>query len=387
MALVQPVPSSAAKIKVVGIGGAGGNAVDYMIAKGGVNGVEFISINTDAQALLTSKADVKLQIGEKVTRGLGAGGDPRVGKAAAEESKEKIKNTLSNTDMIFIAGGMGGGTCSGAAAVVAQIAKEELGALTVAVLTKPFLFEGTKRMVTAEEAVEKVREKVDTLIIVPNQRLLDVAGKKMTLLEAFGLANSVLGEGVKGISELITATGLINLDFADVKAVMKDAGSALLGVGEATGEKRAEDAVKTAISSPLLDVSVEGARGVLFNVTGGTDLTMADVEAAAKIISEKVGGDANIIFGAKIDENMEGVKVTVIATGFDETRRLVSQMLPDKKTLPVSGIVSEIEEKEEIPKKKKFSSKTKLLFQEKDLPEGVEILDDFDIPAYLRKGK
>jgi len=390
MALVQPLPSQIAKIKVVGVGGAGGNAINHMIENEEIEGVEFIVVNTDAQALLISKAETKLQIGEKLTRGLGAGGDPKIGRQAAEESQEKIKDLLQGADMIFITGGEGGGTCSGAAPVIAQIAKEELGALTVAVVTKPFLFEGTRRMVIAEEAIDKLRQKVDTLIVVPNQRLLDVASKKMTLLEAFQMADSVLTSGVKGISDLITQPGLINLDFADIKSVMKNAGSALLGVGIGSGENRAKEAVLSAISSPLLDVTIEGARGILFNITGAPDLTMAEVEEAAKVISEQVGGDANIIFGARIDEKMKGIKITVVATGFDETRKTLAQLVKPKKPA-VTGIVSELDRgeegavKEEKKEKKKKKGKKKLPFSEKDLPEGVEVTDEFDIPAFLRK--
>jgi len=389
MGLVQPLPSQIAKIKVVGVGGGGGNAVNHMIGNDQIQGVEFIAINTDAQALLISKAETKLQIGEKITRGLGAGGSPKIGRQAAEESKGKIKELLQGADMIFIAGGEGGGTCSGAAPVIAQIAKEELKALTIGVVTKPFPFEGTRRMVIAEESIDKLREKVDTLIAVPNQRLLDIASKKMTLLEAFHLADSVLSQGVKGISELITTAGLINLDFADVKSVMKNAGSALLGVGFGSGENRAREAVISAISSPLLDLTIEGARGILFNVTGAPDLTIAEVEEAAKTISEQAGGDANIIFGARIDETMKGIKITVIATGFDETRKALTRLVKPKPEA-ITGIVSEIKEKEEIPtsksnKKKRVKKKRKLPFPEKDLPKGIEIVDDFDIPAFLRK--
>jgi len=388
MALVQPIPSQTAKIKIIGVGGGGGNAVNYMIATEKLDGVEFIAANTDAQALLTSNAETKIQIGEKLTRGLGAGGDPKIGKKATEESKEKIKDILKGADMVFITGGMGGGTASGGAPVIAQIAKEELGALTISVVTKPFLFEGTRRMVIAEEAIDNLRSKVDTLIVVPNQRLLEIAGKKMTLIESFALADSVLSQGVRGISDLITVPGLINLDFADIKSIMKDAGSALLGVGASSGENRAQEAVLAAISSKLLDVTIEGARGVLFNITGAPDLSMAEVEAAAKLISDQVGGDANIIFGAAIDENLKGVKVTVVATGFDESQKVLSRLVKPKEESKLSGIVSEIEEEdEEVLKKeaKKKKKKKKLLISEKDLPEGVEIENEFDIPSFLRK--
>lgn len=388
MALVQPIPSQVAKIKLIGVGGGGGNAVNHMINDEKIEGVEFIVANTDAQALLVSNAETKVQIGEKLTRGLGAGGNPVTGKAAAEESKEKIKDILKGADMVFVTGGMGGGTASGATPIVAQIAKEELGALTIAVVTKPFVFEGTRRMVIAEEAIDKLKEKVDTLIIVPNQRLLDIAGKKMTLLESFALADSVLSQGVKGISELITNPGLINLDFADIKSIMKGAGSALLGVGSATGENRAQEAILNATSSKLLDVTIEGARGILFNITGPPDLTMAEVEEAAKLISNQAGGDANIIFGASINEEMKGVKITVIATGFDETRKALSKWVKPKSESNLDGIVSEFKEAEpETKESKELKKKRKKnrLLSEKDLPEGVEIETEFDIPSFLRK--
>lgn len=383
MALVDPIPSQIARIKVIGVGGGGGNAVNHMIGSGQIQGVEFIAVNTDAQALLVSKTETKVQIGEKLTRGLGSGGNPKIGQKAAEESKTKIKEILSGTDMVFITGGMGGGTASGGAPLVAQIAKEELGILTVAVVTKPFLFEGTRRMVIAEEAIDQLKEKVDTLIVVPNQRLLDLAGKKMTLLEAFNLADSVLSEGVQGISDLITTPGLINLDFADVKSIMKDAGTSLLGIGYGAGENRAKEAVLAAISSPLIDITIEGARGILFNITGSPDLTMAEVEEAAKIISEQVGGDANIIFGAGIDNAAKGIKITVIATGFDETKKALAKLVKDEE-VKVSGLVGDFKEEGEKPKKKK-KKKEKLPFPEKDLPQGVEITDKFDIPSFLRK--
>jgi len=383
MALVQPIPSQIAKIKLIGIGGGGGNALNYMVATEKLEGVEFIAANTDAQALLTSRAETKIQIGEKLTRGLGAGGDPKMGKKAAEESKEKIKDILKGVDMVFIAGGMGGGTASGGASTIAQIAKEELGALTIAVVTKPFLFEGTRRMVIAEEAIDNLRDKVDTLIVVPNQRLLEVAGKKMTLVESFSLADSVLSQGVRGISDLITIPGLINLDFADIKSIMKDAGSALLGVGASSGENRAQEAVSAAISSKLLDVTIEGARGILFNITGGPDLTMAEVEKAARLISDQVGGDANIIFGATIDDNLKGIKITVIATGFDESQKVLSRLVKPREKPSVTGIVSEIEEGKNP--KKEAKRKKKITISKDDLPEGVEIENEFDIPSFLRK--
>ena len=320
MGLVKPDINAVAKIKVLGVGGGGNNAVSSMVTTGKIRGVEFVAVNTDAQALLANPAEVKLQIGENLTKGLGSGADPEVGRQAAEESREKIKEMLIDTDMVFITAGMGGGTGTGAAAIVAEVAKES-GALTVAVVTKPFAFEGIRRMTVAEEGIENLKEKVDTLIVIPNQKLLDVVDKKMTLQEAFRVADSVLGQGVQGISDLITVPGLINVDFADVRAIMTDAGTALMGVGLGTGENRAQMAARTAISSPLLEVKIDGARGILFNITGGADLTMSEVSEAAEMISQHADPDANIIFGSTIDEGMgDQVKISVIATGFDNIR-------------------------------------------------------------------
>jgi len=324
--LIKPEIARFAKIKVVGIGGGGSNAVNSMISAGTIKGVDFIAVNTDAQALLTNLAQTKIQIGDNVTRGLGAGGNPEVGRQAAEESREKIKEYLRDCDMVFITCGEGGGTGTGAAPVFAEIAKEQ-GALTVAVVTKPFRFEGTRRMVSAEEGIMNLKDNVDTLIVIPNQRLLEVIDKKLTLLEAFRVADSVLSQGVQGISDLITMPGLINVDFADVRSIMTNAGSALMGIGTGVGENRAATAARTAVSSPLLEMSVEGAKGVLFNITGGADLTMAEVDEAAKQIAGAVDPDANIIFGATIDENLvDQVKISVIATGFDETKKRLREM-------------------------------------------------------------
>src|SRR5690606_26951162 len=278
-------------------------AVNSMIESNQINGVEFITVNTDAQALLTSKAETKLQIGSNFTKGLGSGADPDVGHAAAEESREKIKDLLFDSDMIFITAGMGGGTGTGASPVIAEIARES-GALTVAVVTKPFAFEGTRRMQTAEEGILELRDAVDTLIVIPNQRLMDVVDKKMTLLDAFRLADNVLGQGVQGISDLITVPGLINVDFADVKTIMSDSGSALMGIGEATGENRAATAARMAVSSPLLEVSIDGAKGILYNIIGGSDMIMSEVSDASAIISATADPGANIIFGTSIQETM-----------------------------------------------------------------------------------
>lgn len=320
MGLVKPDINAVAKIKVIGIGGGGNNAVSSMITTGKIRGVEFVAINTDTQALLNNPATVKLQVGDNLTKGLGSGADPEVGRQAAEESREKIKELLVDTDMVFITAGMGGGTGTGGAPIIAELAKEA-GALTVAVVTKPFAFEGIRRMGVAEDGIEELKNKVDTLIVIPNQKLMDVVDKKMTLKEAFRVADSVLGQGVQGISDLITVPGLVNVDFADVRAIMTDAGTALMGVGMGTGENRAQMAARTAISSPLLEVKIDGARGILFNITGGSDLTMNEVSEAAEMISSHADPDANIIFGATIDEAMgDQIKISVIATGFDNVR-------------------------------------------------------------------
>ncbi|HYI23591.1 MAG TPA: cell division protein FtsZ [Candidatus Limnocylindrales bacterium] len=309
-----------ALIRVIGVGGGGSNAVNRMI-RAELMGVEFISVNTDAQALLQSDAPHKIRVGDKITRGLGAGGDPTIGQRAAEEDAEKIYEALKDSDMVFITAGMGGGTGSGAAPVIAEIARD-LGALTIGVVTKPFSFEGARRRLNAEKATEALRDKVDTLITIPNDRLKDVVQKDTSILEAFRVVDDVLRQGVQGISDLITVPGLINLDFADVRTVMKDAGSALMGIGRASGDTRAADAAREAISSPLLEVNISGAQGVLFNVTGGPSLSLFEVDEAAEIIKGTADPEANIIFGTVIDERMgDDVTITVIATGFDNTRR------------------------------------------------------------------
>lgn len=319
--LIKPDVQRFAKIKVVGLGGGGTNAISSMIILSQIQGVDFVAVNTDAQALMANASPTKVQIGENLTKGLGSGGDPEVGRQAADESTQKIQDVLSDADMVFLTAGMGGGTGTGAIPIVAQISKS-IGALTVAVVTKPFAFEGTRRMMVAEEGIESLKDKVDALITIPNQRLLEVVEKNMTLQEAFRLADSVLGQGVQGISDLITMPGLINVDFADVKAIMNNAGSALMGIGIAGGENRAAAAARMAIASPLLEVSIEGAKGVLFNIVGGSDLAMSEVNDAAQIIAQAADPDANIIFGATIKEDqLDQVKISVIATGFDETRR------------------------------------------------------------------
>ena len=381
---IKPDVARFAKIKVVGVGGGGQNALNSMITTTQIKGVDFIAVNSDAQALLTSLATTKIQIGENLTRGLGSGGNPEVGRQAAEESKEKIKEHLVDSDMVFLTAGEGGGTGTGAAPIIAQIAKE-IGALTVAVVTKPFTFEGTRRMVTAEDGIGELKEKVDTLIVIPNQRLMDVVDKKLSLIEAFRVADSVLGHGVQGISDLITTPGLINVDFADVRTIMQNAGSALMGIGTGTGENRATIAARTAISSPLLEISIDGAKGVLFNIIGGNDVSMSEVDEAARMIADAVDPDANIIFGATIDESMvDQIRITVIATGFDEarktlqglTRPFVQSIHTNSQTTQTATDDTDSEEKPpETPGTPPHNG---------ELPPEE---DQWDIPAFLRQGR
>ena len=309
------VPGSVARIKVIGVGGGGGNAVNRMIAAQ-VAGVEFWSINTDSQALSQSGAPKRLQVGQKLTRGLGAGGNPAIGQKAAEESRDEIAQALEGSDLVFITAGMGGGTGTGAAPIVAEVAKE-MGALTVGIITRPFTFEGRRRTSQADEGIGALQSRVDTLIIIPNNKLLSVISEQTPVQDAFRIADDILRQGVQGISDIITVPGLVNVDFADVRAVMADAGSALMGIGIGSGKSRATEAAVAAISSPLLESSIEGARGVVFNITGGTDLTLHEVNAAAETIYEVVDPNANIIFGAVIDDKLQGeIRITVIATGF-----------------------------------------------------------------------
>ncbi|OGM33252.1 cell division protein FtsZ [Candidatus Woesebacteria bacterium RIFCSPHIGHO2_01_FULL_44_21] len=384
MALVKPDSARLARIKVVGVGGGGGNAVGSMVTGAEVTGVEFIVMNTDAQVLLANSAPTKLQIGEKLTRGLGVGGNPEVGAQAAEESAEKIKELLVDSEMIFITAGMGGGTGTGASPVIAKMAREA-GALTVAIVTKPFAFEGARRNLLAEEGIEQLRDEVDTLIVIPNQRLMDVIDRKMTLIEAFKVADGVLGQAVTGIAEIITTPGLVNVDFADVKTIMKDAGSALLGIGHGVGENRAQMAARAAISSPLLDLSIDGARGVLFNINGGQDLTMFEVDEAARIISSAADPDANIIFGSVIKDDLaDQVRITVIATGFDETQARISK-LHKSEVKPelgpqLTGVVSEGAREEDRKREEHIYAAS-----EEESAEPSEPEEDFDIPAFLRK--
>lgn len=386
MALVKPDVGRFARIKVLGVGGGGSNAINSMIASGVITGVDFIAVNTDAQVLLTNQANIKLQIGDNLTRGLGAGGNPEIGAQAAEESREKIKEFLVDSDMVFVTSGMGGGTGTGAAPIIAEIAKEQ-GALTVGIVTKPFAFEGTRRMVNAEEGIEKLKAKVDTLIVIPNQRLLDVIDRKMTLLESFRVVDAVLSQGVQGISDIITMPGLVNVDFADVKAIMDDAGSALMGIGTGVGDNRAQMAARAAVSSPLLEVSIEGAKGILFNITGGPDMTMAEVDEAAKIIAETADADANIIFGAAIsDKLVDQMKITVIATGFDEARSRLMGMVSRTRPVAPSGLVGIVTDKPRQPEVRPEPEPEPEPVQFTP-PDQKEPLEDWDIPAFLRQGR
>lgn len=320
-----------AKIRVIGVGGAGGNAVNRMVEEN-IKGVEFIAANTDMQALNMSQANTRLQLGPKLTRGLGAGSDPEVGQKAAEESEDVIADLLKDSDMIFITAGMGGGTGTGAAPIIARVAKES-GALTVGVVTRPFMFEGPKRAQFADKGIEELKQNVDTLVIIANNRLLEIVDKKTPMNEALHVADDVLRQGVQGISDLITSPGFVNLDFADVKTVMSNQGSALMGIGTANGENRIVDATKKAISSPLLEVSIDGAKQVLLNITGGPDLSLFEAQEAANIVSDAATEDVNIIFGTSIDENLnDEVKVTVIATGIDDQNHSEQQPLVNRKT-------------------------------------------------------
>ena len=347
-----------AVIKVVGIGGGGTNAVNRMI-NSGLQGVEFIAVNTDAQALQMCDADQKIHIGEKITRGLGAGADPKIGAEAAEENKADIEESLRGADMVFVTAGKGGGTGTGAAPVVAKIARES-GALTVGVVTRPFAFEGRRRSTYAEEGIKKLRENVDALITIPNDRLLDVAEKRTTMMDAFKMADDVLRKGVQGITDLITVPGLINLDFADVRTIMRDSGSALMGIGSSNSENRASEAAKAAISSPLLEASIEGATGIILNITGGSDLGLFEVNEAAEIVHNAAHQEANLIFGSVVDEGFgDRVNVTVIATGFDQ--RMANQRRSERPGL-------EFDEEELAPP-----------------PSSTQEGDPLDIPAFLRR--
>ncbi|MDK1044890.1 MAG: cell division protein FtsZ [Anaerolineales bacterium] len=372
---MQPAPQieSFARIKVVGIGGGGSNAVNRMIEEG-MAGIEFVAINTDAQALLLSEAPVRIRIGDKITRGLGAGGDPEVGKKAAEESAEDVYEVLKGSDMVFIAAGIGGGTGTGATPVISQIAKE-IGALTIAVVTRPFSFEGSKRMQAAEAGINELKDHVDTLIVIPNDRLIQIADKRASLQESFKLADDVLRQGIQGISELITVPGLINLDFADVRTIMSEGGAALMAVGCASGEDRARVAAEQAITSHLLDITIDGARGILFNVTGGADLTLFEVNQAAAIIKETAHPDVNLIFGAVIDPTLgEDLRVTVIATGFDSSGG------PKR----ASSRLKRFTDAAAAQKQDRLDVAEASIPADEFLPQAIDV-NDLDIPAFLRR--
>lgn len=384
---IKPDIETFAKIKVVGVGGSGGSTINFMIDSN-IRGVEFIAVNTDLQALHHSQAGTRIHIGKTITRGLGAGMDPEMGRKSAEENQNEIREALKETDMVFVTCGLGGGTGTGAAPIVANISKE-LGALTIAVVTKPFNFEGAQRRLIADKGYEELSSKVDTIITIPNDRILQIIEKKTPLLQAFGIVNDVLRQAVQGVAELVTVHGMTNVDFADVKAVMSNAGSALMGIGEGSGENRAAEAAKAAIASPLLELSIDGAKGILFTVTGGRDLGMYELAEAAKIITEHADPNAKIIYGTVIDENMKDeVRVTVIATGFGDSKKMaepVSKFGQNRYNVPISSSLRQVQDlkapsikpvvaKPIQPQKPEVSD---------DVGSGGE--DDLEIPAFIRK--
>lgn len=405
MAEIKPPVETFARIKVVGVGGSGGHAISRMIdAK--LKGVEFVAINTDAQDLHHNKAAEKVHIGKNLTKGLGAGMNPDVGRQAAEENRDEIQEVLKGADMVFVTCGLGGGTGSGASSIVAETSKE-LGALTVAVVTKPFSFEGAQRRAIAEEALENLRERVDTLIIIPNDKLLQIIDKKTTLINSFKIVDDVLRQGVQGISDLIIKPGIVNVDFADVKAIMSDSGSALMGIGIGSGENRSLEAAKAAINSPLLELSIDGAKGVLFNVSGSSDLTMLEINEAANIITESIDPNAKVIFGAVVDETMRKgeVQITVVATGFDTDRNSISPMqkmsrisvAKENQSREEKNVkTDEIERTDRMTFSEDFESK--MIIEEKVPPkikrnfsksfkeaEENNEDDDLEIPAFIRR--
>lgn len=406
MAEIKPDIETFAKIKVVGVGGSGNNAISRMIdAK--IKGVEFVAINTDAQALHHSKAQEKVHIGKNLTKGLGAGMNPEIGRQAAEENRDEIQEVLKGADMVFVACGLGGGTGSGAAPIVAETAKE-LGALTVGVVTKPFAFEGSQRRAIAEEALENLKDRVDTLITIPNDKLLSIIDRKTTLVNAFRIVDDVLRQGVQGISDLITKPGIVNVDFADVRAIMEDSGSALMGIGIASGDNRATEAAKAAINSPLLELSIDGAKGVLFNISGSSDLTMLEINEAASIITENIDPNAKVIFGAVTDDQIRKgeIQITVVATGFDIARvkepsvGLITNRAaaPASKSRFASQAVPEISQEEELEEELSFPSRKieqpVMIIEEKIQPrplssrsDSKELVEDEDleIPAFIRR--
>lgn len=403
MAEIKPPVETFARIKVVGVGGSGGSAISRMI-EAKLRGVEFVAINTDAQALHHNKAAEKVHIGKNLTKGLGAGMNPDIGRQAAEENRDEIQDVLKGTDMVFVTCGLGGGTGTGAAPIVAETAKE-LGALTVAVVTKPFTFEGAQRRAIAEEGLENLKERVDTIITIPNDKLLQIIDKKTTLINSFKIVDDVLRQGVQGISDLITKHGIVNVDFADVRAIMANSGSALMGIGVGAGENRAADAAKAAINSPLLELSIDGAKGVLFNVSGSSDLTMLEINEAANIITESIDPNAKVIFGAVVDETMKKgeVQITVVATGFDELNvretpvERMSRMVIDEHPRRPEPIQMSPEPQEDMKVTFPSKSESKMIIEEKVPPKPQrptftrkekELDDDDDeleIPAFIRR--
>lgn len=381
----MPEVEGAALIRVVGVGGGGSNAVNRMI-EAGIAGVDFIAINTDNQALMASRARHRLHIGDRATRGLGAGGDPEMGTRAAEESAEEIRGALRGSDMVFVTAGMGGGTGTGATPMVAKVAREE-GALTIGVVTRPFSFEGSRRAQTANNGIEELKEHVDTLIVIPNDRLLETADKRLSLLDSFRLADDVLRQGIQGISELITVPGLINLDFADVRTIMSMGGAALMAIGTGDGDDRAQHAAEQALSNRLLDVTIDGARGILFNVTGGPDLSLYEINQAASVIRETAHPDVNLIFGAVIDPQMgDEVRITVIATGFDRS-------IPAVHRMTASTAPRQVERRPTPPRPAREQESVSVGRTEAPRPQSPDSqrqgssfrVDDLDIPAFLRK--
>ena len=392
MAEIKPPVETFARIKVVGVGGSGGHAISRMIETK-LKGVEFVAINTDAQDLHHNKATEKVHIGKNLTKGLGAGMNPDVGRQAAEENRDEIQEVLKGADMVFVTCGLGGGTGSGAAPIVAETAKE-LGALTVAVVTRPFAFEGAQRKAIADEALENLRERVDTLITIPNDKLLQIIDKKTTLINSFKIVDDVLRQGVQGISDLITKPGIVNVHFADVRAIMADSGSALMGIGIGAGENRASDAAKAAINSPLLELSIDGAKGVLFNVSGSNDLTMLEINEAANIITESIDLNAKVIFGAVVDESIKKgeVQITVVATGFD------ADNVKESPIEKMSRMTIETKKKEEEADRIVFPAKNepKMIIEEKVAPKPQRVFtqndkslsdedDELEIPAFIRR--
>jgi len=379
MPQVKPQFETFARIKVLGLGGSGGNALERMI-EARIHGVEFIAVNTDAQSLHNSNAPVKIHIGKSLTRGLGAGMNPSIGREAAEQTREDILTALKGADMVFIATGLGGGTGTGAAPVIADMARES-GALTVAVVTRPFSFEGAQRSRVAEEGLQLLRDKVDALITIPNDRLLSIIDRKTPLLESFAVVDDVLRQGVQGISDLITIPGIVNTDFADVKAVMTNSGSALMGIGRASGEDRAVEAARMAINSPLLELSIDGARGVLFNVSGGTDMAMAEISEAARIITEHIDPDAKVIFGAVVDDKLKKgeIKITVVATGFTNTYPVSPSNPSAKYNGGGLSLFDNAIKKQDIMEREPVKEVKEII------DPSIEDEKDFDIPAFIRR--